>query len=245
MNGIFQTKRLGVNVDHIATLRQARGTFYPDPLKAAQIALAAGADGITIHLREDRRHIQDDDVYRIREQAAGHLNLEMALTEEMMAIALKVKPDYVCLVPEKREELTTEGGLNLLPIEQKLTSACELFRKNNIGVSLFIEASQQQVALAKKVGADAIELHTGTYAESRGEHAERELQRIQQQAAFASSLGLIVNAGHGLHYENVQAIVAIPEIYELNIGHSIIARAAFDGLAKAVADMKALMQMRE
>lgn len=234
-------KRLGVNVDHVATLRQARGTLYPDPLQAANIAVAAGADGITIHLREDRRHIQDADVFNIKQKSQAHLNLEMALTDEMINIAHDVKPDYVCLVPEKREELTTEGGLNLLAIEAKLKEACKSFARSGIKVSLFIEADSQQIEMAKAVGADAVELHTGSYAELSGELQEQELGKIKSQARFASQLGLIVNAGHGLHYQNVQAIVAIPEIHELNIGHSIIAQAVFDGLAKSVADMKALM----
>jgi pyridoxine 5-phosphate synthase len=237
----YPVKRLGVNIDHVATLRQARGTKYPSPLQAAKLALAAGADGITIHLREDRRHIQDQDVQLIREKIEGHLNLEIALTQEMLAIALDVKPDYVCFVPEKRQELTTEGGLNLLPIEHDLKDACKKLTSQGVGVSLFIEANTQQIQMAKTVGANAIEIHTGRYADLAGYEQSAELEKITKQATFASGLGLIVNAGHGLHYTNVQDVVKIPEIYELNIGHSIISQAVFDGLEKSVSDMKALM----
>lgn len=235
-------KRLGVNIDHVATLRQARKTIYPDILDAARRVIAAGADGITVHLREDRRHIQDADVFAIRKQLACHLNFEMALTEEMIGIALALKPDYCCLVPEKREELTTEGGLNACALKTELTSACHRLSEKGIAVSLFIEADKLQIDVAKAVGAQAIELHTGRYAELTDAYEiKMELQKISEQARYAKSLGLIVNAGHGLHYQNVQGIVAIPEIYELNIGHSIIAQAIFSGLEKAVADMKALM----
>ena len=237
----YKTKRLGINVDHVATLRQARGTSYPDPLTAARLAIDAGADGITIHLREDRRHIQDDDVRRMKASLNAHLNLEMALTDEMLAIALEVQPDYVCLVPEKREELTTEGGLNLIGIETRLGEACEKLKGKGIGVSLFIEADEQQIRIAKQVGATAIELHTGLYAELEGEAQHAVLEKLEHHARFASESGSIVNAGHGLHYQNVQAIVAIPEIYELNIGHSIVAQAIYDGIPKAVSDMKKLM----
>lgn len=241
MHTSLKQKRLGINVDHVATLRQARGTHYPSPVEAAKISMAAGADGITIHLREDRRHIQDADVKHIREQVKGHLNFEIALTEEMLAIALKTQPDYVCLVPEKREELTTEGGLNLLPIEKHLTEAKQRLAEKNISLSLFIEANKEQIDMAAKVGANAIEIHTGRYAELSGAEQITELEKIKKYAKYAHERGLIVNAGHGLHYQNVQAIVAIPEIHELNIGHSIIAQAVFDGLEKAVADMKKLM----
>ncbi len=237
----YDVKRLGVNVDHVATLRQARGTDYPSPLQAAQIACEAGADGITIHLREDRRHIQDHDVWDIRQKMNCHLNLEMALTEEMLEIALNVQPDYVCLVPEKREELTTEGGLNLLPIENELFEACRRLNDTGIKVSLFIEASEEQIDVAKRSGANAIELHTGAYAELSGEAQAREFDKIREQAAYASGLGLEVNAGHGLHVDNVAAIVSIPEIYELNIGHSLIADSVFLSLAEAVKRMKLLM----
>ena len=237
----YTTKRLGINIDHVATLRQARGTTYPSPLQAAKIALASGADGITIHLREDRRHIQESDVRLIRKEVDAHLNLEIALTQEMLAIALEVKPDYVCFVPEKREELTTEGGLNLVPIEQELKNACIKLSKAGIGVSLFIEANKQQIEMAKAVSANAIEIHTGRYADLEGAEQIEELVKIKKQAKFANDLGLIVNAGHGLHYTNVQEIVKIPEIFELNIGHSIIAQAVFDGLEKSVSNMKTLM----
>jgi len=235
-------KRLGVNIDHVATLRQARKTIYPDPVMAAHIAIAAGADGITVHLREDRRHIQDSDVFAIREQVSCHLNFEMALTREMIAIALAVKPDYCCLVPEKREELTTEGGLNVYALKSDVSDACKQLSAQGIAVSLFIEAQKQQIDAAKEAGAQAIELHTGRYAElTTAVEKQLELEKITEQARYAKSIGLIVNAGHGLHYQNVQSIVAIPEIYELNIGHSLIAQAVFVGLEKAVADMKALM----
>jgi len=240
----FREKRLGVNIDHVATLRQARGTEYPNLLNAAHTAIEAGADGITIHLREDRRHIQDVDVFEIREAITQHLNLELALTQEMLDIALKVQPDYVCIVPEKREELTTEGGLNLLPIEESLRDACQMLKQKNIGLSLFIEADTQQIDMAKSVGANAIEIHTGSYANLSGQAQDKELEKIQSQSRYASNLGLIVNAGHGLHYNNVQSIVDIPEIYELNIGHSLIAAALFDGLHDSVSKMKKLMLNR-
>ncbi len=235
-------KRLGVNIDHVATLRQTRKTFYPDPLQAARIAVAAGADGITVHLREDRRHIQDSDVFAIREKVPCHLNFEMALNQEMLRIALILKPDYCCLVPEKREELTTEGGLNVSGLKVDVKKACQQLAEQGIPVSLFIEAEKAQIDAAKEAGATAIELHTGRYAELLNvAEQEAELAKIAEQARYAQSIGLIVNAGHGLHYHNVQRIVAIPELYELNIGHSIIAQAVFVGLEKAVADMKALM----
>ena len=237
----YQTKRLGINVDHVATLRQARGTDYPDPLLAAKMAIDAGADGITIHLREDRRHIQDHDVVRIRQELDTHLNLEMALCDEMLNIAFENKPDYICLVPEKREELTTEGGLNLLNIESALKDACDECAKKGIAVSLFIEALPEQIDMAKKVGATAVELHTGRYADTYGQEQENELQRIVECSTYGSEIGLIVNAGHGLNLQNVGPIVAIPEVFELNIGHSIVAQSVFDGFTKAVADMRALM----
>lgn len=233
---------LGVNIDHIATLRQARGTSYPDPVQAAAIAEQAGADGITIHLREDRRHIQDRDVYLLAQTLQTRMNFECALTEEMIKIALEIKPTYVCFVPEKREELTTEGGLDVVGQLAKITEATAKLKAAGIQVSLFIDATQAQIDAAKQTGAQLIELHTGEYAESQGQQQQQELQRIAQMAHYAHNLGLIVNAGHGLHYHNVKDIAAIPELYELNIGHAIIAQASIDGLATAVQKMKLLMQ---
>ncbi|MDW6091846.1 pyridoxine 5'-phosphate synthase [Vibrio rhizosphaerae] len=233
---------LGVNIDHIATLRNARGTKYPDPVHAAEVAERAGADGITIHLREDRRHILDRDVKILRETLQTRMNLEMAVTDEMVAIALEVGPDYVCLVPEKREELTTEGGLDVLGQLEKVKSATQKLTDAGIKVSLFIDADKEQIDAAKACGAPYVELHTGHYADAETTAAQQdELKKISAAASYASDIGLIVNAGHGLTYHNVAAIAAMPEIHELNIGHSIIGRSVFDGLAKAVADMKALM----
>ncbi len=233
---------LGVNIDHIATLRNARGTDYPDPVHAAAVAELAGADGITIHLREDRRHITDRDVMLLAQTIKTRMNLEMAVTEEMLEIALQVKPEYVCLVPEKRAELTTEGGLDVVAQQAKITEACGRLSAVGIKVSLFIDADEAQIQAAHACGAPYIEIHTGAYADAANEQEQQaELARIQAGATFAASLGLVVNAGHGLHYHNVQAIAAIPEFYELNIGHSIIARAALEGLAPAVQTMKQLM----
>jgi len=233
---------LGVNVDHIATLRQARGTSYPDPSHAAAVAEHAGADGITIHLREDRRHIQDRDVYVMAKTIQTRMNLEIALTEEMIAIALEVKPAFVCLVPEKREELTTEGGLDVIAHQETIKVAVQKLSDAGIKVSLFIDADKGQINAAKAAGAPYIEIHTGAYADAlTDEEMESELARIREGVTFAHELGIIVNAGHGLHYHNVKPIAEIPEIYELNIGHAIIARAAVDGLDQAVRDMKRLM----
>jgi pyridoxine 5-phosphate synthase len=233
---------LGVNIDHVATLRQARGTIYPDPVHAAFVAEHAGADGITIHLREDRRHIQDRDVRLIKQTTQTRLNLEMAVTDEMLAIACDVKPTFCCLVPEKREELTTEGGLDVAGQMNKIIAAVEQLMAEKIAVSLFIDPDKTQIDAAKQSGATIIELHTGRYADAIDEHQQQqELQRIVDAAKYANHLGLQVNAGHGLNYHNVEAIAAIPEIVELNIGHAIIARAVIDGLAKATADMKQLM----
>nr|WP_086940259.1 pyridoxine 5'-phosphate synthase [Thaumasiovibrio occultus] len=235
---------LGVNIDHIATLRNARGTKYPDPVHAAEVAERAGADGITVHLREDRRHITDRDVRILRETIQTRMNLEMAVTEEMIAIALEVKPEFVCLVPEKREELTTEGGLDVAGNVAKIKDATERLSAAGILVSLFIDADREQIDAAVAAGAPFIELHTGHYAEAATETEQQsELKKIAAAATYAHDQGLKVNAGHGLTYHNVQAIAALPEVIELNIGHSIIGRAAFDGLATAVADMKA--EMRE
>ncbi|MCC5826356.1 pyridoxine 5'-phosphate synthase [Alkalimonas sp.] len=237
MSAIF----LGVNIDHVATLRQARGTNYPEPVHAALVAEQAGADGITVHLREDRRHIVDRDVYLLNQTISTRLNFEMAVTDEMLTIALDVKPHFCCLVPEKREELTTEGGLDIAGQLDKIRAACQRLGEANILVSLFIDPDLSQIDAVLAAGAPYIELHTGRYAESSGEQQQQELVRIQQAARYAHSKGLVVNAGHGLHYHNVQPIAAIPEMYELNIGHAIVARAVFSGLHVAVADMKQLM----
>lgn len=233
---------LGVNIDHIATLRQARGTNYPDPIHAAAVAEHAGADGITIHLREDRRHIIDRDVYLLAKTLKTRMNFECAVTEEMLTIACEVKPTYVCLVPEKRQEVTTEGGLDVAGQLEKITAAVTRLAANGIQVSLFIDADKTQIDAAVASGAPVIEIHTGCYADAENAADEaRELARISDMAKYAHGKGLIVNAGHGLHYHNVKPIAAIPELYELNIGHAIVARAAIDGLATAVKDMKTLM----
>ncbi|EKG2459639.1 pyridoxine 5'-phosphate synthase [Vibrio vulnificus] len=233
---------LGVNIDHVATLRNARGTKYPDPVHAAEVAERAGADGITIHLREDRRHITDRDVRILRETLQTRMNLEMAVTDEMIEIALKTQPEYVCLVPEKREELTTEGGLDVAGHLDKIKAATEKLTAAGIKVSLFIDADREQIDAAKACGAPFIELHTGHYADAATEADQLdELKKIAAGASYAADLGITVNAGHGLTYHNVAPIAALPEIYELNIGHAIIGRAVFDGLHKAIADMKAIM----
>jgi len=235
---------LGVNIDHIATLRQARGTRYPDPVQAALLAEEAGADGITLHLREDRRHIQDRDVYLLNDMLNTRMNLEMAVTDEMVEIAMKVKPACVCLVPEKREELTTEGGLNVLANEAAIKSACEQLASVNSEVSLFIDADEKQIDATVRCGAPVIEIHTGHYADAITPQAQQEeLARIVKGVAYALEQGLIVNAGHGLHYHNTEAIAAIPGINELNIGHSIIAHAAFVGLKTAVKEMRELITL--
>jgi pyridoxine 5-phosphate synthase len=226
--------RLGVNIDHVATLRQARGTTYPDPVQAAQVAEQAGADGITLHLREDRRHIQDDDVCRLMGAVSIPVNLEMAVTEEMTSIALDVKPEHVCLVPEKREELTTEGGLDVVMHKAVVMLTCERLAKAGIEVSLFIDPDHEQIAAAKAVGAPVIELHTGTYAEANESEREQELQRLKAAAQYAEELGLVVNAGHGLTLDNLGPICDIPQLNELNIGHALIADAVFLGLKGAV-----------
>ncbi len=232
---------LGVNIDHVATLRQARGTRYPEPVQAALMVEQAGADSITIHLREDRRHINDRDVDLIRQTLDTKLNLEMAVTDEMVAIARKTGPDFSCLVPEKREELTTEGGLDVAGNLSRVTDAVQALNEAAIKVSLFIDADPEQIDAAAATGAEMIELHTGHYADTAGVEQAKELSRIYQAASQADKLGLQVNAGHGLHYHNVQPIAAIPEVVELNIGHAIIARALFSGLSLAVSEMKQLM----
>ncbi|WP_445767992.1 pyridoxine 5'-phosphate synthase [Rheinheimera sp.] len=233
---------LGVNIDHVATLRQARGTYYPEPVHAALVAEQAGADGITVHLREDRRHIIDRDVFILRDTIATRLNFEMAVTDEMLAIASKLKPHFACFVPEKRQELTTEGGLEVAGQLSRIRDAVTQMREQNILVSLFIDADKAQIDAAVAAGAPYIEIHTGKYAETKDAAVQAaELKRISEAAAYAASLGLVVNAGHGLHYHNVQAIAAIPQMYELNIGHAIVARAVFSGLDAAVREMKRLM----
>ena len=232
---------LGVNVDHVATLRQARGTSYPDPLLAALLAEQSGADSITIHLREDRRHIQDRDVRMCRDALQTRLNLEMAATEEMVRIAREVRPPDCCLVPERRAEVTTEGGLDVIGQEESLRPMCQRLAQDGIRVSLFIDPDRDQLDAALRTGAPVVELHTGAYAEAEGAVRDQQLHRIRDAARYASDIGLRVHAGHGLHYHNVQAVAAIPEIVELNIGHAIVARAVFDGLPAAVAEMKRLM----
>ena len=234
---------LGVNIDHIATLRNARGTQYPDPVQAAFIAEQAGADGITVHLREDRRHITDRDVRLLRQTIQTRMNLEMAVTDEMLDIAIELKPHFCCLVPEKREEVTTEGGLDVAGQLDKMSVAVERLAQAGILVSLFIDPDHRQIDAAVAVGAPYIEIHTGAYAEAQGELAvQAELRRIAVAAAYAAQKGLKVNAGHGLTYHNVQPIAALPEMHELNIGHAIIGQAVMCGLPAAVADMKVLMR---
>jgi len=238
MNPIY----LGLNIDHVATLRQARGTRYPDPVKAALDAEMAGADSITLHLREDRRHIQDEDVVKISAMRQTKVNLEMAATEEMVQIAIQQKPEDVCLVPEKREELTTEGGLDVAGQMPWLTDVCTRLAEAGCRVSLFIDPDERQIEAAKEVGAPVIELHTGTYAElEKPEEVAEEIARIKHAAEYVTRLGLVVNAGHGLHYHNVQPIAAMKEIEELNIGHAIIAQAIYSGLPEAIREMKRLM----
>nr|WP_314265625.1 pyridoxine 5'-phosphate synthase [uncultured Moellerella sp.] len=233
---------LGVNIDHIATVRNARGTQYPDPVQAAFVVEQAGADGITVHLREDRRHITDRDVELLNSTIQTRMNLEMAVTDEMIEIACRIKPAFCCLVPEKREEVTTEGGLDVAGQKQKIAQAVKRLNDAGIKVSLFIDADHIQIDAAQEVGAPFIEIHTGAYADAKtAEEQEVEFRRIRDGVAYAALKGLSVNAGHGLTYHNVQAIAALPEIYELNIGHAIIGRALFSGLDKAVADMKALL----
>lgn len=232
---------LGVNVDHVATLRQARGTKYPDPLFAALIAEQAGADSITIHLREDRRHIQDRDVRLCQQALQTRLNLEMAATEQMVNIALEVRPADCCLVPERRAEITTEGGLDVAGQEHLLKPVCSRLAAAGIRVSLFIDPEPAQLDAAIRVGAPVVELHTGAYAQAVGEAQARELERVRNAAMHGARAGLAVHAGHGLNYHNVAPIAAIPEIIELNIGHAIVARAVIDGMSAAVAEMKRLM----
>lgn len=233
---------LGVNIDHVATLRQARGTRYPDTVLAAALAEEAGADGITVHLREDRRHIQDRDIYLLRDTLQTRMNFEMAVTDEMIGIACDVKPAHCCLVPEKREELTTEGGLDVIGQLDKIRRAVQTLNEQGIEVSLFIDPDVKQIDAVVDAGAPVIELHTGAYAEaSNAAEQKAELERIRKAAAYAYKRGLIVNAGHGLHYHNVEQIAEIPQLNELNIGHGIVARAVFVGLKEAVREMRQLV----
>lgn len=232
---------LGVNIDHVATLRQARGTRAPDPLLAALVAEQWGADGVTLHLREDRRHIQDRDVRAMRAALQTRMNLEIAATAEMMAIALEIQPADVCLVPENRTEVTTEGGLDVAAQLAAITEACRRLAAGGVRVALFIDPDPAQVDASARAGAPVVELHTGTYAEAQGAERARELARLAEAARRATMAGLIVNAGHGLDYHNVQPVAAIPELVELNIGHAIVARAVMSGLGPAVAEMKRLM----
>jgi pyridoxine 5-phosphate synthase len=237
----YKTIALGINIDHVATLRQARRGRYPDPVHAALSAEMAGADSITLHLREDRRHIQDQDVRVARDLLKTHMNLEMAVTDEMVRIASEVRPSDCCLVPERRQEITTEGGLDVAGQLQRIKEATAALTGHGIRVSLFIDPEPAQIHAAAQSGAPVVELHTGAYAEAAGSHQAAELQRLRTGALLAASLGLTVHAGHGLHYHNVQPVAAIAHIVELNIGHSIISRAVFDGLTVAVREMKALM----
>ena len=233
---------LGVNIDHVATLRQARGTRYPSPIAAALIAESAGADAITLHLREDRRHIQDADVFMLRELLHTRMNLESAVTDEMLEIALRARPHDVCLVSERRQELTTEGGLDVVKNFERVREACKRLGAAGIRVSLFINADKNQLQAAWSAGAPVVEIHTGSYADSESsEKRASELGKIVQAAGYGKQLGLQVNAGHGLHYHNVSAIAAIPEISELNIGHAIVAHSIFVGMAQAVKEMKTLI----
>ena len=240
--GNSEDLKLGVNIDHVATLREARGTEYPAPADAVVIAEQAGADSITVHLREDRRHIQDADLAAINKVMQTHMNLEMAVTDEMLDIAAQVRPSDVCLVPEKREELTTEGGLDVAGQLDKVKAACHRLSADGIRASLFIDPDRSQLDAAVAAGAPVVELHTGAYADADGEQQQIELQRIVDAAHYGDNLGLIINAGHGLHIENVAAIAKIAEIVELNIGHSIVSNAVFDGLASAVTNMLRVMR---
>lgn len=235
--------KLGVNIDHVATIRQARGTKYPSVVQAALRAEQSGADSITLHLREDRRHMQDADIFALRPLLQTKMNLECAVTDEMIAIALKVAPQDVCLVPERREERTTEGGLDVIAYFSQVKDACQKLGDAGIRVSLFIGPDLAQIEAAKKAGAPVIELHTGAFADTESE-AEKalELERVKTAVAYGVSLGLVVNAGHGLHYHNVHLVAAIPGIEELNIGHAIVAHALFVGWDNAVSEMKALMK---
>lgn len=233
--------RLGVNIDHVATIRNARGGAHPDPVRAAALVRAAGGDSITAHLREDRRHIRDDDIARIAEECDLPLNLEMAATEEMAAIALRTRPHACCIVPERREERTTEGGLDVASGADRLRPLVERLTAAGIRVALFVEPEERQLEAAVAVGAPAVELHTGTYAAAEGEARNRELVRLRTAAGSCARLGLECHAGHGLDYENVRAVAAIPEVVELNIGHYLIGEAVFTGFVPAVRRMREIM----
>ena len=237
--------RLGVNLDHVITIRQARLTPYPDLKQAIEIAEQAGADGITMHLREDRRHIQDEDVYLAKQVIQTSMNLEMAAADEMRDIALKIKPENCCIVPENRQELTTEGGLDVINNQARITELTTALNEANIAVSLFIEPDLNVIDACAKTGAPVIELHTGTYASAEGAQKQKELARLVDAAKHAASLGLVVNAGHGLHFENVTAIANIEKMHELNIGHSIVAFAIFVGLREAIRKMKNAMAVQQ
>jgi pyridoxine 5-phosphate synthase len=237
----YKSIALGINIDHVATLRQARRGRYPDPVHAALVAEMAGADSITLHLREDRRHIQIQDVRSVRDLLKTHMNLEMAVTDEMLDIARVIRPSDCCLVPERRQEITTEGGLDVASQVQRIKEATAVLLGQGIRVALFIDPDPPQIEAAAQTGAPVVELHTGAYAESAGARQATELERLRAGARLAASLGITVHAGHGLHYHNVQPVAAIHEIVELNIGHAVIARAVFDGLPMAVREMKALM----
>lgn len=232
---------LGVNIDHVATLRQARGTRYPEPVHAALLAEQSGADLITVHLREDRRHIQDRDVERLMEVLVCRLNLELAVAEDVLAIAERIAPPDCCLVPERRQELTTEGGLDVAGDPGRVADACTRLAEAGVRVSLFVDPEARQLEAAAKAGAPAVELHTGRFADAARADAQGELARLIEAARVGETLGLQVNAGHGLHYHNVEAVAAIPQVRELNIGHAIVARAVFTGLPEAVAEMKRLV----
>lgn len=237
--------KLGVNIDHIATLREARKTFEPDPIKGALIAIEAGADQITLHLREDRRHIQDEDLFRLKcelKDRATPINLEMAPTEEMLNIALDVLPNTITLVPEKRQEITTEGGLDVVSLKRHLREYIKPLKDAGIKVSFFIDPEESQIDASVDVGADAVELHTGEYADAYGSNLEKELNRLRRSARYGRRVGLEVFAGHGLNYQNVKAVASIKEIQELNIGHSIIANSIYWGLYEAVRRMKEIIQ---
>jgi pyridoxine 5-phosphate synthase len=237
----LRSQHLGINIDHVATLRQARGTAYPDPVAAALLAERAGADSITLHLREDRRHIQDRDVSALKAVMTTHMNLEMAVTAEMLGIACNTRPSDCCLVPERRAELTTEGGLDVAGQVEKITEACRQLAGLGIRVSLFVDPDPRQMDAARQAGAPVVEIHTGAYAEATDGRRLKELERVTKAAAYAREIGLTVHAGHGLNYQNVQPIAAIAEIVELNIGHAVIAQSVFDGIEAAVAGMKRLM----
>lgn len=234
--------RLGVNIDHVATLRQARKALQPDPVWAAAVATLAGADGITVHLRSDRRHIQDRDVQLLRQTVNTHLNVELAADDEMVGLMINIKPDAVCLVPENPNEITTEGGLDLQKAGDRVARAAKLLKAAGISVTCFIEPDEKQVKLARKLGADSIEINTNAFSEARGGKIKKEADRVAQAGKLAQKLGLDVHAGHGLNYFNLLPMVNIPQITELNIGHAIIAQAVLVGLDKAVRDMKVLLE---